>query len=46
MEQTFSSMALLTPLAGKFFAVWDCAEHCRMVTSTPSPYTLAINSVS
>lgn len=44
-EQTFSSMALLTPLAGKFFAVWGCAEHCRMVTSTPGPYTLAINSV-
>lgn len=44
MEQTFSIMALITLLAGKFFAVWGCPEHCRMVTSTPGPYTLAINS--
>ena len=38
-------MALLTPLAGEFFAVWGCPEHCGMVTSTCSPYTLTINSV-
>ena len=44
MEQTFSIMALITLLGGKFFAVWGCPEHCMMVTSTPGPYTLAINS--